>query len=393
MIYLDNAATTRVRDEAAAAALAAMQEDFANPSSTHTLGRRAAGIVTKARAAIAKPLGASPAEVIFTSGGTEADNWAILGGAEATRRYGNHIITAKTEHSAAVNSAKHLQTLGFEVTLLAPDAQGRITPEAFAAALRDDTILASVMLVNNETGVINPVAALAELLHGRNKPALFHTDAVQAYGKIPVVARSLGADLVSVSAHKIGGAKGVGALFVRSGVRLPVMLHGGEQEYGRRAGTEPLPAIAAFGEAARLGEIEREASFAHVAELRALAVSELRERLRFLRFITDTDGRGVADGVQSPYILSIALPGYRSEVLMTALEADEIFLSRSSACKKGARSHVLEAMGLPAEVMDGALRVSFSHETTREDVLAFVERLEHAANTIFTRKPMKIHQA
>ena len=384
MIYLDNASTTRTHPEAAAAAMVAMTEDFANPSSTHSLGRRAAGIITTARTAIAKTLGASPAEITFTSGGTEADNWALIGGAQTLRRMGNHIILSQTEHSAVLNAAKHLQTQGFDVTFLAPDAGGRVTMESFTDALRDDTIIASVMLVNNETGAINPVSELARALHTRNSKALFHTDAVQAYGKIPVSAKALGADLISISAHKIYGVKGVGALYVRSGLRLTPMFYGGSQEYGRRAGTEPLPAIAAFGEAARTAALELDVNFRHATALREIAVSELRNRIKFLHFIGEPD---LSAGGVSPYILSIALPGYHSEVLMTALEAHEIYLSRSSACKKGARSHVLEAMGLPAEIMDGALRISFARDTTEQEIRTFAAALEEISNTIFTRKP------
>ena len=386
MIYLDNAATTRTRQEAAEAAFSAMREDFANPSSTHSLGRRAAGIITRARLHVAAPLGASPAELVFTSGGTEANNLAVLGGAAARKRHGKHIITTQTEHDSVRKPAQALVSQGFDVTFLLPDATGRITLSAFSAALREDTILASVMLVNNETGAVNPVAELSHELHAKNPHALFHTDAVQGYGKLAVNAKALGADMVSVSAHKIYGVKGVGALYIRSGVKLAPRIIGGEHEYGMRAGTEPVPAIAAFGEAARLAREELDASFSLAAELRALAVSELRSRLKFLSFITDEDGIGVLNGAQSPYVLSIALPGYRSEVLMTALEDEGVLVSRSSACKKGARSHVLEAMGLANEVIDGALRISFSRETTADEVRQFAEKLQAVTSRIFTRR-------
>lgn len=383
MIYLDNAATTRVRDEAAAAAITAMQEDFANPSSTHSPGRRASGIITRARTDIAAAIGASPAEIIFTSGGTESNNWAIIAGAEAQKRYGRHIIVGQSEHEAVRKPANHLKTLGFDVTFLAPDKSGRVTAEAFADALREDTILASIMLVNNETGAINPVADFAAEIKRRKLKTLLHTDAVQGFCKLHIDAKSLGADMISLSGHKIHAMKGVGALYIRSGLRLSPFILGGSQEYSHRAGTEPVPAIASFGEAARLMRAERETNYAHAATLRALAIGELRAKLQFLRFITDDAG---IDENQSPYILSFALPGYRSEVLMTCLEDAGICVSRSSACKKGARSHVLESMRLPPEVIDGALRISFSRDTTESDVRALAEALAQITEKLYRRK-------
>ncbi|MDR0906357.1 MAG: cysteine desulfurase [Oscillospiraceae bacterium] len=378
MIYLDSAATTRTRREAAEAALDAMTEDFGNPSSTYKLGRDATLRLTEARASVASLLRAEPDEVYFTSGGTEADNWAVLGTAEARKRRGSHIITSLAEHSAVLRAAEKLATQGFEVTFLRPQRDGTISPADFAAAIREDTILASLMLVNNETGAINPVAECAAELKQRAPHALFHTDAVQAFGKIPLSVKALGVDLASVSAHKIYGAKGAGALYIRDGVKLPPLILGGSQENSLRGGTQNTPTIAAFGVAAALAEAEFDVNYAHAQSLKALAIAELTARIPTVELISTDAG--------SPHILSLSLPGHHSETLMTALEEDEIYVSRSSACKAGAASHVLQAMDLPVRTIDGALRVSFSRVTTEDEVRFFAEKLQIAAETLFTRR-------
>ena len=375
MIYLDNAATTRVCKEAADAAYRAMVDNYANTLSTHSMGRTAAETLEIARGQVAALLGAATTELCLTSGGTEADNMALTGAVGSKNRAGNHIITSAYEHYAVLKTAKELERRGFDVTYLPPDRDGSIAPEALAGALREDTALVSIMLVNNETGAINPVAEYAAEIKRRGSRALLHTDAVQGFGKIMFTAKSLGADLISVSAHKIHGAKGAGALYIKNGVKITPLFHGGAQENGIRPGTHALPAIAAFGEAARLALPSVEANLRHVTDLRDYAVSLLQ-----------------AFGVQiistaeaSPYILSISLPGFRSETLMNALEQHDICVARSSACKKGARSHVLEATGLRPEVIDGALRVSFSHETTRAELDTFAESLEKISKTLFRR--------
>jgi cysteine desulfurase len=376
--YLDNAATTRVREEAAAAATSAMRETFGNTSSAHLPGRRAAEILERARADVAAAAGAAPESVVFTSGGTEADNHAVIRGAESRARRGRHIITSLAEHEAVLRPMERLAAQGFDVTFLRPGPKGAVSPEDVAAALREDTILVSLMRVNNETGAISPIAEIAGEIKRRGLGALLHTDAVQAYGKLPLPPAMFGADLVSVSAHKIHGAKGAGALVMRPGMKLPPLLLGGAQEGGLRPGTHALPAIAAFGEAARLAQTEARENYARAEALKALAVSELTSRLPETVIISPPGG--------SPYILSFSLPGHRSETLMNALDAERVYVSRSSACKKGARSHVLEAMRLPPDVVDGALRVSFSRDTAAEEVTYFAERLERASKSVFTRK-------
>ena len=376
MIYLDNAATTRVCSAAAKAAVLAMTETYGNTLSTHAMGRAAAETMELARGNVAALMGAKPSEFCFTSGGTEADNMALFGAVGSKNRAGNHIITSACEHYAVLKSAQELEKRGFEVTYLTPDKDGVITPESLANTLRDDTALVSVMLVNNETGAVNPVAEYAAEINRRGSKTLLHTDAVQGFGKLPFTAKSLGADLISVSAHKIHGAKGAGALYIKNGVKLTPQTYGGAQENGMRPGTHALPAIAAFGEAARLAVQSIESNYRHVSELRNHAVSRL----------LSLGVQIISTPQASPYILSISLPGYRSETLMNALEQDGICVARSSACKKGARSHVLEAMGLPPKVIDGALRVSFSHETTIAELDFFAESLDKISKSLFRRK-------
>ena len=372
-IYLDNAATTRVCREAADAAYRVMTEDYGNPSSTHALGRKAKAILDEARAHVAKPLGCKEEEFFFTSCGSESDNWAILEGAAAQKRYGKHIISSETEHEAVLRSLEKLQREGYEVTLVKPDRTGAIPVSAVKEALREDTILVSLMLVNNETGAITDIAGVSRVLKEAGSKALLHTDAVQGYLKIPFTAKELGADMISVSGHKIHAPKGIGALYIRSGVKLPAHILGGGQESGLRSGTEPLPQIAAFGEAARLAWAVRDEAAAHMAALRA----------RCADGITAALPDAVVIGGGAPHILSVSLPGYRSEVLMNYLEAKGIFLSKSSACRRGRRSHVLKAMDVPDRVIDGALRVSFSRFTTEEECDTLIAALIAAHGELY----------
>ncbi|NLB29300.1 MAG: cysteine desulfurase [Clostridiales bacterium] len=375
MIYLDNAASTRVCKEAADTAYRVMREGFGNTSSTHVMGRGASEILETARGQVAGALGSLTSEIYFTSGGTESDNLAVFGAVGSKSRPGNHIITSLAEHYGVLMPVRELEKRGFEVTYLPPEKDGTIAPEAVARALRGDTALVSVMTVNNETGGINPVGEYAAEIKRRGFSALLHTDAVQSFGKLPQTAKALGADLISVSAHKIHGPKGSGALYIKKGVKITPMLYGGGHESDIRPGTHALPAIAAFGEAAGLASQNIERNLEYVANLRKYAVSLLQ----------NFGVQIISPGAASPYILSISLPGHRAETLMNALDGDGICVARSSACKKGARSHVLEAMGLPRKIIDGALRVSFSHETTREEIAFFSESLEKIAKTLFRR--------
>ena len=373
MIYFDNAATTRVCPEAAEAAMRMMTEQFGNPSATYRLGRDAKATVDTARAQVAAALGAKPDEVFFTSCGSEGDNWAILEGAKSMARRGKHVISSAVEHDAVRKSLDALEKAGFEVTRLSPSPDGNITPGQVAEALRPDTVLVSLMMVNNETGAVTDIAAVARTLKAAKSQALLHTDAVQAFLKVPFRADRLGADLITVSGHKIHAPKGVGALYIRSGLKLAPYILGGGQEKGLRAGTENTPQIAAFGAACEVGKAQMARAAARMAELRAHIVQRLSEELDPVEFI----------GGGAPHILSVSLPGWRSEVLMNFLEAREIYTSKSSACKKGGRSHVLEAMGLPAKVIDGALRISLSRYTTAEEADALCDALRDAQKSLF----------
>lgn len=373
--YLDNSATTRVCPEAAQAAMEAMLESYGNPSSTYTKGREAKKLLDRARKSVAAALGCEAGELVFTSCGSESDNWALLSGAESMSRRGRHVITSAVEHDAVRKSAEELERRGYELTYLRPDRTGAIDPAAVSDALRPDTILVSLMLVNNETGAVTDIAAVSRVLKEAGSPALLHTDAVQGFLKLDFTPKSLGADLISVSGHKIHAPKGIGALYIRKGLRLRPYILGGAQEEGRRAGTEAVPQIAAFGEAARIAKAGLTENAAHMAALKAFTKEELLKAVPGIR-ILDT---------AAPHILSVSLPGYRSEVLMNFLEAREIYVSRSSACKKGARSHVLEAIGMDPRRIDGALRVGFSRFNTREDAEALVTALRDAQASLAHR--------
>lgn len=371
--YLDNAATTPVCPEAAEAAVRMMTANFGNPSSTHALGRAAREELKKARETIAASIGAQPGEIFFTAGGTESDNWALRSGAQLMRHKGKHIISSTVEHDAIRKSLDELERLGYEVTRLSPAADGAIHADALAAALRPDTILVSLMLVNNETGAVSDVAAFSRAIRAAGCPALLHTDAVQGYCKLPFTVKSLGADMITLSAHKINAPKGTGALYVRSGVKLPPFLLGGGQEGGLRSGTENMPGIAAFAAAAAV----------------AMADKGYRERMNALREHTLARLRAenpplVVIGGGAPHLLCVSLPGWRSEVLLNFLDARGVSISKGSACKRGARSHVLEAMGLDARVIDGAVRVSFSRLTTQEEADYFCDCFAEARRTILS---------
>ncbi len=370
-VYFDNAATTRVRPEAAELMMRVMTEDYGNPSSTHYLGRRAKEILDTARENVAAAIGAEAREVYFTSGGTEADNWAILSGAEKMRHKAKHIIISAYEHDAINKPCAYLEEHGWEITRIFPNSDGIITASAVKDALRDDTALVSVMLVNNEIGTINPIREIASTVH-KSAGALVHTDAVQGLCKTMLSVNSLGVDMMSVSSHKIHGPKGCGALYIKSGLKLPPRIMGGEQENAVRAGTEALPAIAGFGESARLGKKEMAQSIKSMQTVKDTCV----------RLLSDIPQVMLIGNGSAPHILSLSLPGYKSEVLMNYLEHEGICVSKSSACKKGKRSHVLEAMKLDSKIIDGAIRVSFSKYSTVEEAEYFAQKLKESADKI-----------
>ena len=375
MHYLDNSATTQVCPEAAQAALSAMTEEFGNPSSTHTVGREAKKLLDRSRISVASALGCAPGELIFTSCGSESDNWALLSGAESMKRKGKHIISSIAEHDAIRRSLDLLEERGFEVTRLKPGKDGAVSVDAVRAALREDTILVSLMLVNNETGAVTDIAGVSAALKAAGSSALLHTDAVQAFMKIPFSPKTLGADLISVSGHKIHAPKGIGALYVRKGLRMKPMIVGGSQEDGRRAGTEATAQIAAFAAACDVAAPKLTENAEKMRAQREEIICRLQADIPKLRVL----------GGGAPHILSISLPGWRSEVLMNFLEAREVYVSKSSACKKGARSHVLESMGLDSKTIDGALRIGLCRFTTQEDIDALCEGLRDAHETLAHR--------
>lgn len=374
-IYLDNAATTRVCAEAADIAYKLMTKCYGNPSSTHTKGREAKTYLDTARSQIANALGCLPSEVYFTSCGSESDVWAITKGAESAQRRGKHIISSAVEHDAVRKTLEDLASRGFEVTFLAPEKDGSVSVSAVEAALREDTVLVTLMMVNNETGAVTDIAGIAKMLKAKGSKALLHTDAVQGFMKVPFSAKKLGADMISISGHKIHAPKGIGALYIKTGVKIKPLIRGGAQENGMRAGTEAMPQIAAFGKAAEIAYAGMKENCEKMAALRTLAIDTLCSQLPEVQII----------GGGAPHILSVSLPGWRSEVLMNFLEAEGIYVSRSSACKKGGRSHVLEAMQLPAQVIDGAIRISFSRCSSEEDVRALCSALKRAHDTLAHR--------
>ena len=362
MHYLDNSATTVVSSAAAQKALEIMTENFGNPSSLHTLGINAEHELEAARDKVARAIGADSGEITFTSGGTEANNLALFGAAEAKRRTCKRVIISSTEHSSVLEAAKKLSDSGFEVVRISLAEDGVIRPEDVASAVTPDTSLVSVMLVNNETGAINPVAEIFEAVRLKNKSVLCHTDAVQAFGKLDIKVKKLGADLLTVSAHKVHAPKGCGALYIKKGARILPRQYGGEQEKRIRPGTEPLPAIAAFGVACSEFEIEK--NLALVTDINNYA----RERLSAIDGVLINSPENAL-----PYVLNITAGRVRSETMLHFLEEREIYVSSGSACAKGKPSHVLAAMGYSRQRADSALRISFSKFSTRDDVDALAE--------------------
>lgn len=363
MIYLDNSATTKPCPEAVAAMTDVLTNCWGNPSALYQFGMEAGHRLRQARKSVAAALGAEEDRVFFTSGGTEADNWAIFGAVERLRKRGRHIVTTAVEHHAVLHPMEKLQAQGFEVTFLQPGPDGAVSLEDFTAALRPDTILASVMMVNNESGAVMSIAEMVRAVRRKSPLALFHTDAVQGFGKVPFKAKTLGADLITISSHKVHGPKGVGALYVKKGLQLPPLLLGGGQESGYRSGTEGMPAIVGFGAACAALDIPAE-----IARL-----TELRDACR--ASLSGLPGVQLLGAGTAPHIVSLSLPGLRSQGILNCLQDRGICVSAGSACAKGHRSHVLSAMGLPPQVIDGAIRVSFGRDNTLDDVAALREGL------------------
>ncbi len=371
MIYLDNAATTKPCQEAVEAVAKALTENWGNPSALYDFGIDNARLLKDARTQIAKALGAEPVRVFFTSGGTESDNWAIMGTVKRLGKRGKHIITTAVEHHAVLNCMHELEAQGFEVTYLQPDKLGRITTDQLKEALRKDTILVSVMMVNNESGAVMPISQMAKLTHRICPDAFFHTDAVQGFLKIPFQAKTLGADLISISAHKICGPKGAGALYISPRLRsFPALLVGGGQESGLRSGTEATPAIFGFAAACSAVQSTFTQDISREKELLEYAVSELCK----------LEGVMINGAHEAPHILSLSIPGVPTQNILNLLQDDGICVSAGSACAKGHRSHVLQAMQLPPEVIDSSVRISLGRETTSQDIDAFIQGVQKVLN-------------
>lgn len=377
MIYLDHAATTPVPRAVADAMYEVLTEQFGNPSSQYPLGLEMKRRVESWRRTIAGALGCDARQLFFTSCGTEADNWAVTAACWQNRHVGRHIVTTAVEHSAVLEACRWMERQGYEVTYLAPAQDGSITAEQVLDAVRPDTALVSCMLVNNELGNIYPIADIARGLAAKNPKALLHTDAVQGFLKVPFTARSLGADFITISAHKIGGPKGIGALYIGQRVKNPKpLLAGGEQESGLRAGTEATAQIAGFAKAAELRLENLEDKLRHMARIRDYAV----ERLTAIPDLKVLSAPGGA-----PHVLSVSLVGWPSQNIVNDLGQQGICISAGSACHQGKPSHVIAALKLPKKVSGGVIRLSFGPETAAADIDACAEALQRHHDT---RMPM-----
>ncbi len=366
MIYLDNAATTKPCPEAVHAALEAMTDNFGNPSSLHRAGLNAQLAVDRARKAIADSLGATPDNIIFTSGATESNNLALRGISAAYGRKRRRIVASAVEHASVEETLADLESKGFEVVRVSPREDGRFYPEDFLAACNEETVLLTMMYVNNETGYILPVKETFTAAKRRFKDIITHTDCVQAYMKLPVKANQLGADLISLSGHKIHGVKGVGALYIRKGVRVLPVVTGGKQEKGIRSGTESVPLICAFGAAVEKLSTTISERWEHVTSLKTRLTELLAE-------IEGVEVNSPADG--SPYVVNISAAGKRSEIMLHYLEGRDIYVSSGSACSKGQQSGVLGQFGITGKRADSALRISMTADTTEAEIEAFAQAL------------------
>lgn len=380
MIYLDNAATTKTAPEVMEAMLPYLAESYGNPSAIYSLGSAAKKAVNQAKRTIAGALGARQEEIYFTSGGTEADNWALKAAAEAHEGRGKHIITTRIEHHAILHTCAYLESKGFEVTYLDVDPNGLVDIKTLEAAIRPDTILISVMFANNEIGTVEPIAEIAAI--ARERGILFHTDAVQAFGQLPIDVEELGIDMLSASGHKMNGPKGIGFLYVRSGVRLGSFIHGGAQERGRRAGTENVPGIVGLAAAtARALRIMKEKA-ARETELRDYLIGRIEREIPYCRLNGHRSRR-------LPGNVNFSFRYIEGESVLIMLDMKEICASSGSACTSGALdpSHVLLALGLQQEEAHGSLRMTLSEENTREELDLVVDALKEILGKLRAMSP------
>ena len=360
-VYLDYSATTPIKKEVLEAMMPYLTESYGNPSSLYTIGQKSKDAIRTAREQLAALIGANAPEVFFTGSGTEADNWAFIGAAMWKRSKGKHVITTAIEHHALMHSAEHLAKEGYEVTFLPVGENGLVQPEDLKSAIRDDTTVVSIMYANNEIGTLQPIEELCGIAHENG--ALFHTDAVQALGNVPLDVHELGVDMMSLSAHKIYGPKGVGALYIRKGISLPTYIHGGGQESGRRAGTENLAGIVGFGKAAELAGKDLDIHIKKLRELRDYFLERILSEIPEIRVNGDL-------GSRLPGNINITFKYIEGEAILMLLDMEGIAVSTGSACSSASLSpsHVLQAIGVPVEEIHGSIRFTLGDFTTKDDL-------------------------
>lgn len=380
-IYLDNAATTRVKEEVFEAMKSYFTEEYGNPSSAYAFSGKISAKVDEARDVIAKSIGAKGREIYFTGGGSESDNWAIKGVADALKAKGNHIISTKIEHHAVLHTLEFLEKNGYEVTYLDVDEFGLVNPEDFRKAIKPTTILASIMFANNEIGTIEPIKELGAIAH--EKGVVFHTDAVQAFAHVPINVDEMNIDLLSASAHKINGPKGIGFLYIRSGVKITNLIHGGSQERGRRAGTTNSAGIIGFAKAVEIAEKSLQERIKYETKLRDRLISKVLEEIPYSRVNGALDKR-------LPNNTNFCFRFIEGESLLILLDQKGICASSGSACTSGSLdpSHVLLAIGLPHEIAHGSVRLTLSEETTEEDIDYTVETLKNVVTRLRDMSPL-----
>jgi cysteine desulfurase len=370
-----------MRKEALDAMMPYFMEEYANPSSIHAMSRNPRAAVKKAREQIASCIGAEPSEVFFTSGGTESDNWALIGTMEMLQSKGKHLIISTIEHHAILETAVYLEKRGFEVTRVGVDSEGIIRMDELEKAIRPDTVLISVMTANNEIGSIQPIAAIGKLAH--EKGILFHTDAVQAFGHIPLDVGKMNIDMLSASGHKFGGLKGVGFLYIKKGIRLPSFMHGGEQEEGRRAGTTNVPGVVGMGVAAEISCREMPDTIARLSELRDHLIDRVLKEIPYSRLNGSRDKR-------LPSNADFSFEFIEGESMLMSLGMKGVYISTGSACASGSLdpSHVLLGIGLPHEIAHGSIRVSIPEGTTMEQIDYAADSLKQTVETMRSLSPL-----
>lgn len=381
LIYLDNAATTSLKPEVFEAMKPFFMDNYSNPSSVYSFAGKARKAVEDAREYIASTLGGESNEIYFTGGGSEADNWALKGVAEALQEKGKHIITSKIEHHAILHTCEYLERKGYEITYLDVDEKGLVSPEAVEAAIRPDTILISIMFANNEIGTIEPIAKIGEIAR-RNK-VLFHTDAVQAYGHVPINVKEMNIDMLSASGHKFHGPKGIGFLYLRNGVKLGALIHGGAQERSRRAGTHNVPGIVGMGRAAQLAMEQMEQNRKKETELRDYLIERIQKEVPYCRLNGDEQKR-------LPNNVHFCFRFIEGESLLILLDQQGICASSGSACTSGSLdpSHVLLAIGLPHEIAHGSLRLTLSEDSTREEIDFVADQIKVIVERLRSMSPL-----